>query len=174
MSAHERPYDKDKPIVMIEHGAFENAFNRLYEETMSLIEETASYIDSDGKLAARTLSAEASAIYAKEAMYLSTRLMQIASQLLLFRAEREGEMSPEQIQKEIAKVSLHTPTLKLETVHWQELPEIFRYFVTRSLRLEKRMQYMNYNKEHGSCYDLEDTNPVNKQIELLKTAFQHS
>ncbi|WP_455476272.1 DUF1465 family protein [Bartonella sp. B17] len=174
MSAHEHPYDEDKPIIMTEHGAFESAFNRLYEETMNLIEETASYIDSDGKLAARTLSAEVSAIYAKEAMYLSTRLMQIASQLLLFRAEREGEMSSEQIQKEIAKVSLHTPTLRLESAHWQELPEIFRYFVARSLRLEKRMQYMSYNKERESTYNLEDNNPVNKQIELLKTAFRCS
>ncbi|WP_208437011.1 DUF1465 family protein [Bartonella taylorii] len=172
MSAHKIPHDE--PIIMIEHNAFDNAFNRLYEETMKLIEETATYIDTEGKLAARSLSAEMSAMYAKEAMYLSTRLMQIASQLLLFRAEREGEMTPEQIQKEIAKVSLHTPTLKLENPHWQELPEVFRYFVTRSLRLEARMQYMRAGREHGSSDILEEDNPVGKQIELLKTAFGHS
>nr|WP_210302706.1 DUF1465 family protein [Bartonella callosciuri] len=159
---------------MIEHSAFENAFNRLYEETMTLIEETATYIDTEGKLATRSLSAEVSAIYAKEAMYLSTRLMQIASQLLLLRAEREGEMSSEQIQKEIAKVSLHTPTLKLETTHWKELPEVFRDFVARSLRLEARMQYMRSGKEERSSHILEEKNPVGKQIELLKTAFRRS
>ncbi|MDD9333310.1 MAG: DUF1465 family protein, partial [Bartonella sp.] len=104
MNVHERP--QNQAIVMIEHNAFENVFNRLYEETMSLIEETATYIDTEGRLVARDLSIELSEIYGKEAMYLSTRLMQIASQLLLIRAEREGEMSPEQIQKEIAKVSL--------------------------------------------------------------------
>ncbi|MET3589265.1 regulator of CtrA degradation [Bartonella silvatica] len=172
MSAHKRPYDE--PIVMIEHSAFENAFNRLYEETMSLIEETATYIDTQGKLAARSLSTEVSAIYAKEAMYLSTRLMQVASQLLLLRAEREGEMLPEQIQKEIAKVSLHTPTLELESDHWQELPEVFRHFVARSLRLEARMQYMrnmHIAKEGEVAQPLEEENPVGKQIELLKTAF---
>ncbi|WP_332065759.1 DUF1465 family protein [Bartonella sp. CB189] len=174
MSAHKHPYDEDEPIIMIEHDAFENAFNRLYEETMTLIEETAVYIDTEGKLAARSLSAESSAIYAKEAMYLSTRLMQIASQLLLLRAEREGEMAPEQIKKEIAKVSLHTPTLKLKSAHWEELPEVFRYFVARSLRLEERMHYMNYGKERISSRALDDDNPVGKQIELLKTAFQRS
>ncbi|AFR26788.1 DUF1465 family protein [Bartonella quintana] len=172
MSAHKRPYDK--PIIMIEHNAFDSVFNRLYEETMALIEETAAYIDTEGRIAARFLSAEVSALYAKEAMYLSTRLMQIASQLLLLRAEREGEMSPEQIQKEIAKVSLHTPTLKLESVHWQEFPEIFRHFVARSLRLEARMQYMRYGRESISSNVLEDDNPVGTQIELLKTAFQRS
>nr|WP_246588283.1 DUF1465 family protein [Bartonella raoultii] len=161
---------------MIEHSAFENAFNRLYEETMALIEETAAYIDTEGKLAVRSLSAEISALYAKEAMYLSTRLMQIASQLLLLRAEREGEMSLEQIQKEIAKVSLHTPTLKMENGHWQELPEVFRTFVARSLRLEARMQYMRYGREEASCSFLheEEKNPVGRQIEMLKTAFRSS
>ncbi|WP_375651742.1 hypothetical protein [Bartonella sp. LB28NMGDW] len=39
-------------------------------------------------------------------------------------------MSSEQIKKEIVKVSLHTPTLELETPHWHELPEIFRQFVS--------------------------------------------
>ncbi|MGF7157221.1 DUF1465 family protein [Bartonella heixiaziensis] len=172
MSAHKRPYDE--PINMIEHHAFENAFNRLYEETMTLIEETATYIDTEGKLAARSFSAEVSALYAREAMYLSTRLMQIASQLLLLRAEREGEMSPEQIQKEIAKVSLHTPTLKLESAHWQEFPEVFRHFVARSLRLEARMQYIRTGKEGIASHVLENDNPVGKQIQLLKTAFRHS
>ncbi|EJF82742.1 hypothetical protein MCU_01337 [Bartonella elizabethae Re6043vi] len=172
MSVHKRPYDE--PIIMIEHNAFENAFNRLYEETMALIEKTAAYIDSEGKVVARSLSTEISALYAKEAMYLSTRLMQIASQLLLLRAEREGEMSSEQIKKEIVKVSLQTPTLELETPHWNELPEIFRQFVAHSLRLEARIKYMRAGWEAAASSTLEDENPVGKQIELLKTAFGRS
>ncbi|WP_332060177.1 DUF1465 family protein [Bartonella sp. CB74] len=172
MSAYKCPYDE--PIIMIEHDAFESAFNRLYEETMALIEETAVYIDTEGTLVTRSVSAEVAALYAKEATYLSTRLMQIASQLLLLRAEREGEMSPEQIQKEIVKVSRYTPTLKFESTYWQELPETFRHFVTRSLRLEERMQYMNYRKEQPSSHMLEDDNPVSKQIEMLKIAFKRS
>ncbi|WP_039760812.1 DUF1465 family protein [Bartonella queenslandensis] len=172
MSVHKRPYDE--PIIMIEHNAFENAFNRLYEETMALIEKTAAYIDAEGKLVVRSLSAEVSALYAKEAMYLSTRLMQIASQLLLLRAEREGEMSPEQIKKEIVKVSLHTLTLELETPHWDKLPEIFRQFVAHSLRLEARIQYLRAGWETAIASDLSDENPVGKQIELLKTAFGRS
>ncbi|MCZ2203662.1 DUF1465 family protein [Bartonella sp. A05] len=170
MSAHKHPHDE--LILMIEHDAFENVFNRLCEETMILIEETAAYIDTEGKLAARSLPAEVSALYAKETVYLSTRLMQVASQLLLLRAEREGEMSPEQIQKETAKISLHTPSLSQETDHWKELPEIFRHFVIRSLRIEERMRYISYNKQQVSSHTLENNNPVNKQIQLLQTAFQ--
>nr|CBI79891.1 conserved hypothetical protein [Bartonella sp. AR 15-3] len=170
VNVHERP--QNQAIVMIEHNAFDNVFNRLYEETMILIEETANYIDTEGRLVAHDLSVELSEIYGKEAMYLSTRLMQIASQLLLIRAEREGEMSPEQIQKEIAKVSLHTPSLESKSAHWKELPEVFRHFVQRSLRLEKRMRHMNYDKKHTALQALSQNNPVNKQLQLLKTAFQ--
>ncbi|KEG23965.1 DUF1465 family protein [Bartonella bacilliformis] len=171
MSANDHPHDK--PIIMIEHDAFENAFNRLYEEAMNLIEETAAYIDKNGKFATRDLSVETSALYVKEAMYLSTRLMQIASRLLLFRAGREGEMLPEQIEKEIAKISLHTPSLGPDIAHWQELPEIFRSFVVRSLSLEKRVYHMRYDSNYVSSKSLEDKNPVNKQLELLKNAFRH-
>ncbi|WP_371923231.1 hypothetical protein [Bartonella sp. B1099] len=46
-------------------------------------------------------------------------------------------MSSEQIKKEIVKVSLQTPTLELETPHWNELPEIFRQFVAYLLSFER-------------------------------------
>ncbi|AGF75012.1 hypothetical protein BAnh1_11440 [Bartonella australis AUST/NH1] len=170
MSAHERPHDK--PIVMIEHDAFESIFDRLYEETMTLIEETATYIDTEGKIIARSLPAEISALYAKEAVYLSTRLMQVASRLLLLRAEREGEMSPEQIKQESAKVSLHTPSLELETTYWEELPEIFRCFVAQSLRLEERMRHVSHDGRQDLSQIVKNNNPVNKQIALLNTIFQ--
>ncbi len=84
---------------------------------------------------------------------------------------REGEMSSEQIKKEIVKVSLQTPTLELETPYWNDLPEIFRQFVAHSLRLEARIQYLRAGWETPASCELSDENPVGKQIELLKTAF---
>ncbi|MFT4346559.1 DUF1465 family protein [Bartonella ancashensis] len=159
---------------MVEHNAFDATLDRLYDETMSLIEETADYIDREGKVTARDLPFEISTLYAKEAMYLSTRLMQIASRLLLFRAEREGEMSPEQIEKEIAKISFRTLSLGPQAVYWQELPGIFRDFVTRSLRLEERMRHIHHSKDKGFVHNLKQINPVNEHIQKLKRAFQHS
>ena len=44
--------------------------------------------------------------YATESMRLTTRLMQLASWLLLHRAVKEGEMSLAQANKEKAKVKL--------------------------------------------------------------------
>lgn len=170
MSVHEHQHDN--PIVMIEHDAFRASFERLYEETMRLIEETASYIDTEGKQVSCSLPKDISRLYAREAVFLSTRLMQIASRLFLLRAKREGDMSPETIQSEIAKIPLHTPSLRNTTTYWHELPRVFRNFVAHSLRLEERVRYMSHDMEQTSFCPLENANPVGEQIQLLKIAFR--
>ena len=171
---HPQDFHNDNMIVMFEHGAFDSAFSRLYDEGMSLIEKTASYIDGDGKVASRNLSGEASSLYAAEAMRMSTRLMQVASWLLLFRAAREKEMSKDQIAQEKAKVSLNTTSLIGENEHWQELPDEFKQLVELSLRIEERVRHMDHDVESALTSENGDGNPVNKQIEMLKAVFQHN
>lgn len=164
-------YD-DNMIVMFKHGAFDSVFSRLYDEGMTLIEETAAYIDGEGKIASRTLSGEASSLYAAEAMRMSTRLMQVASWLLLFRAAREKEMSEEQINQEKAKVCLNTPSLGASNIHWTELPDAFRHLVELSIRIEDRVRHMHHDLESGVGGENANNNPVKKQISLIKNAFQ--
>ena len=60
---------------------------------MALVEETAAYLDGDGREQAKNLPRAAALSYASESMRLTTRLMQIASWLLLQRAVNEGEMT---------------------------------------------------------------------------------
>ncbi|MEM1380262.1 MAG: DUF1465 family protein [Pseudomonadota bacterium] len=69
-------------------------FNNLFASGMELVEETALYLDEDGKNQARTLPRDAALAYAGLSMRLTTRLMQIASWLLVLRAVRDGEMTP--------------------------------------------------------------------------------
>ena len=171
---HPQGFHNDNMIVMFEHGAFDNAFSRLYDEGMSLIEKTAAYIDGDGKIASRNLSGEASSLYAAEAMRMSTRLMQVASWLLLFRAAREKEMTKEQIAQEKAKVCLNTPSLIDENPNWKELPEEFKHLVELSLRIEERVRHMDRDVESALNHDESALNPVNKQIDMIKAAFQHN
>lgn len=68
-------------------------FNNLFATGMELVEETALYLDEDGKHAARNLPRDAALAYAGLSMRLTTRLMQIASWLLVLRAVRDGEMT---------------------------------------------------------------------------------
>ena len=68
-------------------------FDLLYREGMSLIEDVAAYLDGTGRTESRNLPREASFTYATESMRLTTRLMQLASWLLLQRAVNEGELT---------------------------------------------------------------------------------
>ncbi len=68
-------------------------FARTFREGMSLVEETANYLDSEGREASKSLSRSAALSYAGASMRLTTQLMQIASWLLVLRAVREGDMS---------------------------------------------------------------------------------
>jgi regulator of CtrA degradation len=68
-------------------------FGRTFSEGMSLVEETANYLDGEGRTASKNLSRDAALSYAGASMRLTTQLMQIASWLLVLRAVREGEMA---------------------------------------------------------------------------------
>src|ERR1700742_2305095 len=67
-------------------------FDRTFQEGMDLVEETAAYLDGAGRQDSKLLSRNAALAYAGESMRLTTRLMQVASWLLVQRAVREGDM----------------------------------------------------------------------------------
>jgi len=82
------------------------AFSALFREGMDLVEETAAYLDGAGRTEAKALDRSVSLTYATESMRLTTRLMQLASWLLLHRAVKEGEMTLTQANREKTKVKL--------------------------------------------------------------------
>ena len=75
-------------------------FLQVFAEGMALVEETANYLDGEGRQDARGLSRHAAIAYASESMRLTTRLMQLASWLLLRRAVNEGEMTLSEAERE--------------------------------------------------------------------------
>src|SRR5215471_11625652 len=81
-------------------------FSDLFRDGMTLVEETATYLDGPGRQESKKLERAAALAYATESMRLTTRLMQLASWLLLHRAVKEGEMSLAQANKEKFKVRL--------------------------------------------------------------------
>src|SRR6201997_5909800 len=80
---------------VIQDFARSELFQRTFQEGMDLVEETAGYLDGAGRQASKLLSRNAALAYAAESMRLTTRLMQVASWLLVQRAVREGDMPPE-------------------------------------------------------------------------------
>ena len=104
------------------------------------MEETADYLDGNGRNAARELPRPASIVYATESMRLTTRLMQLASWLLLHRSVREGDMTAERAREEKKKIHLEKLSTNMSGPGWDELPAEFRALITRSLGLQKRVE----------------------------------
>jgi len=163
-------------INFIERKASSTAFKKLYSDGMGLVEETAAYLDGEGRAEAKKLSRLAATLYAAESMRLTTRLMQIASWLLLQRALNTGEMNREQMLTEKKKIRLDTSSAKLTASGWNELPEAFRLLVNRSLRLQSYVYRLDQDlfgapEEVTGQMPVNNDNPVGSQLELLRTAF---
>ena len=79
--------------AVVDDFARSELFDRTFREGMELVEETAAYLDGDGRRESKLLSRAAALAYAGESMKLTTRLMQIASWLLVQRAVQIGRAS---------------------------------------------------------------------------------
>src|SRR5881398_134714 len=115
-----------------ERLAASQAFADLFRDGMALVEQTAAYLDGPGRQESKRLSRSAALAYATESMRLTTRLMQLASWLLLHRAVKEGEMTLAQASQEKAKVKLATAEYNDEQ-NIKLLPEPLRDLIDRSL-----------------------------------------
>ncbi len=118
-------------------------FRTLFREGMALVEETATYLDTDGRSDSKLLGRAGALTYATESMRLTTRLMQLASWLLLQRAVNDGEITIDQAREEKAKVRLKGLDTATEGPGWVDLPERLRELIGRSLRLQDRVRRLD-------------------------------
>ena len=96
----------ESTVVFGEKLAGSQTFSETFRRGMGLVEQTAAYLDGPGRSDSKALDRQGALTYATESMRLTTRLMQLASWLLLHRAVNDGEMSLEQARLEKAKVRL--------------------------------------------------------------------
>ena len=167
--------EQSNTINFIEHKASSAAFKKLYSEGMGLVEETAAYLDGEGRVEAKKLSRVGATLYAAESMRLTTRLMQIASWLLLQRALNSGEMNRDQMLAEKKKIRLDTSSAKADGGGWNDLPDQFKLLVTRSLRLQSYVNRLDRDLFAPDAPSSDEApagdNPVGSQLALLRTAF---
>ena len=153
-----------------ERVAASQAFADLFRDGMALVEQTAAYLDGPGRQEAKKLSRQAALVYATESMRLTTRLMQLASWLLLHRAVKEGEMTLAQASKEKAKVKLVSAEHNDEQ-NIKLLPERLRALIERSKALQRAVRRLDATM-HAPPARVDRGNPVERQIGLLKAAFE--
>lgn len=157
--------------VMVDFGksfASSELFDKIFKEGMSLVEETASYLDGDGRIESQKLSRQASYTYASESMRLTTRLMQLASWLLLQRAVKEGEMSLSDALGQNLKIKDFS---EASTKNIDELPQELQTLISSSLRLNERILRLDEMLRGEKDTENTDVNPVNDQVNRLHEAF---
>jgi regulator of CtrA degradation len=147
------------------------AFRALFSEGMSLVEETAAYLDGDGREESKLLSRQASLTYASESMRLTTRLMQIASWLLVQRAVAEGEISPEQALQEQTRVRLTTPEAASPVFDTSSLPPRLKDLIGQSVRLHARILHLDKLISSDEPARPKSDSPVAAQQWLIRSAF---
>ena len=146
------------------------AFKSLFREGMTLVEETAAYLDGPGRIDSKELVRSGALAYATESMRLTTRLMQLASWLLLQRAVNEGEMTPEQARQEKNKVKLGSPAPEPDERTLELLPDRLCQLIRQSLRLQERIRYLDEAVAQRAQMPDAD-NAVGRQLDRLRQAF---
>ncbi|HLL29221.1 MAG TPA: DUF1465 family protein [Xanthobacteraceae bacterium] len=162
------------PVVLAKRRATGEAFSALFREGMALVERTAAYLDGPGRKEAKGLDRSSALAYATESMRLTTRLMQLASWLLLQRAVNEGELTFDQARAEKMKVKL-SPYQPPHEDSLAALPKTLLQLIAASRRLHDEVTRLDQLVYGGGAKPAAPVqaiaNPVETQLGLLKAAF---
>ncbi len=122
-------------------------FDRTFAEGMRLVEEAAEYLDGAGRQESKLLSRNGALAYAGESMKLTTRLMQVASWLLVQRAVKQGDMTPEEAREPRyrlgAKAGPSAADLPAASGAGEPLPGGLRELADRAQRLFDRVVHLD-------------------------------
>ena len=145
-------------------------FERTFREGMALVEDAAAYLDGAGRQDSKALSREVALAYAGESMKLTTRLMQVASWLLVQRAVREGDMSASQASEARYRLSPDAVAARGagDALDLEILPTGLTELVERAERLHARVLHLD-GRMHRRDENL--PHPVQAQFDRLTAAF---
>ena len=148
------------------------AFKALFKEGMGLVETAASYLDGPGRPQSKALPRTIALAYATESMRLTTRLMQVASWLLLRRAVAEGEITPAQALSEKHRVRLTRQEVACDPETFKLLPPDFVDLCEKSMRLQARVIHLDQSIQASrALLDRPAPTPVEAHWARLRDAF---
>jgi regulator of CtrA degradation len=173
MAGRSKSGDRDDSVTVSFGAKFARSdqFKTVFREGMTLVEAAATYLDGDGRKEARRLRPPHSLAYATESMRLTTRLMQLASWLLIRRAVSEGELTPEQAVEEQRKIKLpvvgEQPSRELG-----QLPVRLRELIEQSVKLQERVVRLDQMLGQNRPQPETDTeHPLKTHLSRLRAAF---
>ncbi len=125
-----------------ESFASSELFKSLFHEGMDLVKETAAYLDGPGRMEVQGLNRNENLLYTKESMLLTTRLMQMASWLLVHRAVGEGEMTTEESHTKENQVEIAPPDESSPEQN-DDLPDGLCNLLQRAHAMQERIARMD-------------------------------
>lgn len=153
---------------VVQDFASSELFDRTFDEGMALVEETASYLDGAGRQDSKRLSRDGALAYASESMRLTTRLMQVASWLLVQRAIKQGDMTALAACEDRYRVRPAPEDGDQGGV--PELPPMMHDLIERSLKLYERVRHLDYRMYVDQSAE-SAAHPVRDQHQRLMAAF---
>ena len=156
-----------------EHFAASDQFDTIFKEGMALVERTAAYLDGPGRKEAKGLKGPHSVLYATESMRLTTRLLELASWLMIRRAQKDGEISADEARTKRERVRLKVSSRPSHGNGYGELPQGLRDLIEASFALNDRIVQLDRAMEVvvGAPSPVLAENPVNAQMSRLEEAF---
>jgi regulator of CtrA degradation len=143
----------------------------MFREGMGLVEQSAAYLDGPGRDESRALGREAALGYASESMRLTTRLMQIASWLLVHRALAEGEITPSQAAAQKRRLRLTSQEPANAPAALAAMPARLRELVALSVRFHARVLHLEALLGGEPPKPAGRDNPIAAQRSLIQDAF---
>lgn len=179
MSIGSRVEDAPSQGVTVSFGAHFQAseqFDAVFKEGMTLVERTAAYLDGQGRKESKGLGGPLTVLYATESMRLTTRLLDLASWLLIRRALKEGDISEDEAKKKRQRLKLQPLGRPSHIKNFDGLPEGLRGLIHESFALQDRISRLD-TAMTGPAEPAEElaassaANPVEQQLSRLRIAF---
>jgi regulator of CtrA degradation len=159
-----------------ERFAASDKFNDVFCEGMALVERAAAYLDGPGRKEAKALTGAAAMLYASESMRLTTRLLEMASWLMIRRSFKEGEITAEQLTRKRERVRLTEPGRISHVKGFETLPVGLQGLIAASFALNDRIVRLDLAMQvRLDTPDAVDgpsvASPVQAQVTRLERAF---
>jgi regulator of CtrA degradation len=170
-----RLIDGLQPVSFGDRLLASQSFSRFFRDGMKLVEDTAAYLDGPGRRDSKLLDRATSLAYATESVRLTTRLMHLASWLLLHRAVNEGEITLVQANKERTRVklSIEEPASRLAAEgRVEELPARLHELIARSKNLKDQIRRLDATIHAQPPSAPAGHNPFEFQLRKLRAAFE--
>ena len=163
---------RDNTISFLDRLASSQQFKSLFADGMQLVEEVATYLDGPGRRQSKLLARPLALAYAAESMRLTTRLMQIASWLLVQKAVNDGEMADEEAARGRQRLAGTSQGIASQASLFTQLPEELQEFTAQSLRIHARIVHLDAQMRGGQRDAMHSTLPgVQAQFDLLRRAY---